>query len=399
MIYNCGRSAEQRKFDIKSAFRLLIVNPADFDLLGMKFDNMYYIDKCLLMDCSVSCNLFEKFSIFLQWVVETRCGLHSVDHYLDDFILVGRKFSNDCSTLMNTLMDVCDELGVPIAEYKTVGPSNIITFLGFIIDTVLMMVRIPEEKLQRLRNLLQPLLYKKKVSLKDLESLTGLMAYCSRAILSSRAFIRRFYDLIAAVNNKKPHYIVCINKEVKADVQMWLQFLIEFNGQCYIPEKTWLSNDTLELFTDSSGSPELGCGAYFCSRWAQFRWPSSWKHLPIRRNMSLLEFIPVVLALYLWANILQAKKIFFHIDNLALVSIINKRTSKDKQIMKLVRHLVLLIMLNDIQFKATHINTTEHSIADVFSRFQMDRFRLLAPQAVKKPVPVPTKFWKIILDL
>ena len=117
--------------------------------------------------------------------------------------LLEKKFSNDCSTLMNTFMDVCDELGVPIAENKTVGPSNIITFLGFIIDTVLMMVRIPEEKLQKLRNLLQPLLYKKKVSFKDLESLTGLMAYCSRAIPSSRAFIRRFYDLIAAVNNKK----------------------------------------------------------------------------------------------------------------------------------------------------------------------------------------------------
>jgi hypothetical protein len=48
--------------------------------------------------------------------------------------------------------------------------------------------------------------------------------------------------LIAAVNNKKPHYMVRIYKEVKADVQMWLQFLIEFNGQCYSPEKTWLSN-------------------------------------------------------------------------------------------------------------------------------------------------------------
>jgi hypothetical protein len=139
----------------------------------------------------------------LQWVVETRCGLHSIDHYLDDFILVGKKFSNDCSTLMNTFMNVCDELGVPIAENKTVGPSNIITFLGFIIDTVLMMVRIPEEKLQKLRHLLQPLLYKKKVSLKDLESLTGLMTYFSRVIPSSRAFISRFYDLIAAVNNKK----------------------------------------------------------------------------------------------------------------------------------------------------------------------------------------------------
>ena len=69
---------------------------------------------------------------------------------------------------MNTFMDDCDELGVPIAENKTVGPSNITTFLGFIIDTVLMMVRTLEEKLKKIRNLLQPLLYKKKVSLKDL---------------------------------------------------------------------------------------------------------------------------------------------------------------------------------------------------------------------------------------
>ena len=98
--------------------------------------------------------------------------------------------------------------------------------------------------------------------------------------------------------------------------------------------------------------------------------------------------------------ILQAgKKILFHIDNLALVSIINKRTSMDKQIMKLVRPLVLWTMLNDIQFKARYINTTKNSIADALSRFQMHRFRLLAPQAEKQPAPVPTEFWKIILDL
>ena len=51
--------------------------------------NRYYIDKCLPMGCSVSCNLFEKFSTFLQWVVEVRPGLDSLDHYLDDFIFIG----------------------------------------------------------------------------------------------------------------------------------------------------------------------------------------------------------------------------------------------------------------------------------------------------------------------
>ena len=81
------------------------------------------------------------------------------------------------------------------------------------------------------------------------------------------------------------------------------------------------------------------------------------------------------------------------------MSIINKRTSKDKQIMKLVRPLVLLTMLNDIQFKAGYINTKKNSIANAFSRFQTHRFRLLAPQAENQPAPVPTEFWKIILDL
>jgi hypothetical protein len=59
-IYDAGHRSKLENIDIKSAFRLLIVNPADFDLLGITFCNRYYIDKCL----PVSCNVFEKFSIF-----------------------------------------------------------------------------------------------------------------------------------------------------------------------------------------------------------------------------------------------------------------------------------------------------------------------------------------------
>jgi hypothetical protein len=52
--------------------------------------------------------------------------------------------------------------------------------------------------------------------------------------------------------------MVRINKEVKADVQTWLQFLIECNGQCYIPEKTWLSmNWAVGIFLRSLGTVPL----------------------------------------------------------------------------------------------------------------------------------------------
>ena len=78
-------------------------------------------------------------------------------------------------------------------------------------------------------------LTKKKIILKDLESVTGLVSFCSKAIPSARAFIRRFYYLIASVNNKKPHYFVRINKEAKKDVQVWLDFLEHFNGIYFTP--------------------------------------------------------------------------------------------------------------------------------------------------------------------
>jgi hypothetical protein len=61
--------------------------------------------------------------------------------------------------------------------------------------------------------------------------------------------------------------------KVKADISLWLQFLDNFNGQCFFPEKDWISNETLKLFTDSSGNPELDCGVYFNGLWAQLRWP------------------------------------------------------------------------------------------------------------------------------
>jgi hypothetical protein len=46
--------AELGVIDIKSAFRLLRVHPDDFELLGIKIDGEYYIDKCLPMGCSIS---------------------------------------------------------------------------------------------------------------------------------------------------------------------------------------------------------------------------------------------------------------------------------------------------------------------------------------------------------
>ena len=135
---------------------------------------------------------------------------------------------------------------------------------------------------------------------------------------------------------------------------------------------------------------KLGCRMRFFNfsqivqgihNWAQFQWPSEWKNSFVLRNLTLLELIPVVLALYIWAPHLKTKKYSVQHRKYGFSKCVKKRTSKDKLVMKLLRPFVLLIMLNDIQFKAVHFSSSENSIADAISRFQLQRFRALGSQA------------------
>jgi hypothetical protein len=51
---------------------------------------------------------------------------------------------------MNTFTEVSSQLGVPIADDKTEGPSTSKTDSGLLIDTENMLIQIPDEKVQEL---------------------------------------------------------------------------------------------------------------------------------------------------------------------------------------------------------------------------------------------------------
>ena len=122
-IAELGTGNNLAKMDIKSAFRLLIIHPGDFKLLGFQFLGSYYIDKCLPMGCAVSCDLFEKFSTFLNWALQQNTGIESVFHYLDDFLFIGKMGTDECITLMKGFEKLCDFIGVPLAPEKNGRPN------------------------------------------------------------------------------------------------------------------------------------------------------------------------------------------------------------------------------------------------------------------------------------
>ena len=73
-------------------------------------------------------------------------GVQPLLHYLDNFLTVGPPNSNICQQNLDTIKQVCDILGVPLALEKVEGPATSLSFLGITFDTVTMEAKLPPEK-------------------------------------------------------------------------------------------------------------------------------------------------------------------------------------------------------------------------------------------------------------
>ena len=80
-------------------------------------------------------------------------GVAPLLHCLDDFLTIGPPDTNTCQNYMDTIKEVCEILGVPLAVEKVKGPSTILSFLGITLDTCKMEARLAEEKLTRIQHI------------------------------------------------------------------------------------------------------------------------------------------------------------------------------------------------------------------------------------------------------
>lgn len=86
-----------------------------------------------------------------------------------------------------------------------------------------------------------------------------------------------------------------------------------------------------------------------------------------------------LVAICIWADQFTAKKLLINTDNIALLDILNMKSSKSQRVMSLVRPVVFLCMKKKpIKIKTSRIQGYQNSIADSISRFQLERFRSLA---------------------
>lgn len=385
ILQSLGPGSFMAKTDLKSAFRLIPIHPDDWHLLGIHWQDQYYVDLYLPFGLRSAPFLFNQFSDALEWILKHNYGLQHVLHILDDFF-IAEQSRMQCLTSFSTLLRLFMSVGAPVVASKTLGPSQVLEFMGIELDTVHMEARLPEDKLQCTRDLLNSFTQRRSVRLVELQSLIGTLQFACKVVVPGRTFLQRMINLTRGVPSRFHH--IRLNKEFFKDLTMWKAFLAGWHGRSFFLDTTVTPSPDLELYTDAASS--IGFGGYFNGQWFQGRWPP---HLQLdsTRGISIewQELFPIVVACAIWFPRFSGKRIQFWCDNESVVAIINSGHSKVPRIMDLLRFLVLISMKHNFYVRARHVPGVSNEIADALSRFQDARFRAVAPKAETIPCTIP----------
>lgn len=188
LIKKFGTGALMAKLVIEDGFRNIPIHPADFNILGFMWDNQYYFDKCLPMGGSSSCQLLERLSTALQCTMLNKYQASGMSHLIDDFFFLGRAASQKCLSDIRNFQNLCQILGVPLKESKIILPTTCLIIYGIEVDSVFMESRLPQDKLVNIRQLLARTVQRKKIQLKELQSLIGLLNFACQVVTPAHAF-------------------------------------------------------------------------------------------------------------------------------------------------------------------------------------------------------------------
>ncbi len=268
---------------------------------------------------------------------------------------------------MDTVIHGCEELSVPLALEK-----SCIEFLGIEIDTTAGVLRLPQEKLDRLQTTLRQWARCKACRRKELESIIGVLQHTATVVRPGRSFMGRMIDLLRF--RRRKHRFIRLNRQFRA------------GGWCSRGSGTaWPSFvhpplHFVEFASDASGT--WGCGAWYHSKWLQLRWPQS----SDERHISFKELVEALLAVVAWGPLWRGKNVRGLCDNQAAVQVVTSRTCRDKPLMHLLRCLFFLEAHFQCSLVLAHIPGVQNALADDLNRLSYFLSKATSPELHPSPV-------------
>ena len=87
------------------------------------------------------------------------------------------------------------------------------TVFGIEVETLVGEMRLPQDKLNTLIELLNQAVKSNKMTVRSFQSLLGHLNFACLVVVPGRAFMKRLYNLLCKMKNPKPHYFIRLTKE------------------------------------------------------------------------------------------------------------------------------------------------------------------------------------------
>ena len=241
-------------------------------------------------------------------------------NYLDD--LRGADMAERVEEAYRALRKLLKDFGLQESPNKCCAPSFTMIFLGIEVNTLLLTLTIPREKMEEILEVLKKWKTKSYAMLKEVRQLAGLLNFACRCVRSGRAYLSRILNFLRTFDGCGDR---CkrIPSGAKKDIWWWVEFTPRFNGTSCMLENQWTEPDLLI----ESDSCMTGGGACTRTEYFHFRFPQ--QVLAKCKHINELECIVLVVAVQKWAPLFTRKGIQMFCDNQVTVFSVNSGSSRN----------------------------------------------------------------------
>ena len=153
--------------------------------------------------------------------------------YIDDSYLQGGTFS-DCSTNVAVTTKLFTDLGFILNHEKFFfKPKQVITFLGFVLNSVTLTVALTPEKATKLVTKATTVFAKQSPSVREVSELVGLMVASFPGVMHGPLFYRQLeLDKVMALRASKGDFnaLMTLSETSKSDLQWWITHTHHFQS-------------------------------------------------------------------------------------------------------------------------------------------------------------------------
>lgn len=343
--------------DLTDAYFSISIYESDRKYLKFIWNEKLYEFQCLPFGIASAPRVFTK----ILKVIFSHIRSMGIDSYfyIDDSLLQAENFD---LAVQNTekVKTFIESVGFDINIEKSVFiPTNRIIFLGYIIDSVLFKVFLPEEKVRKIIELSNKMLKAHKVSIRSLAQLTGLYSSAHYAVQYAHLF-HRYLDLdktqaLHASNNNFNSFLN-ISVEGKSEIVWWLENVKTVNGRP-------IRNDSPSYYLHTDASLN-GWGAVFHGKQTQGHWSLEEQCL----HINILELKAIYFSIISLCCHIERTHICVKSDSSTAVNYINNQGGSVLPLLEITKQIWHWCIKNKVLLSAVHIPGKENIIPDNLSR-------------------------------